>query len=238
MRGRSVDDMRSYWDDRARKNAAWYVDTSLGYDQPDMGRFFETGREIARIVLDGPVQPERKELAVEIGPGLGRICRALSDEFDRVVGVDISEEMVQRARELVDDPSITFEVGDGASLAPVNDGAADLVVSFTVFQHIPEPEVIEAYILEAGRVLRTGGVFAFQWNNAPGHRRWALRRVLLSWLQRTGLRGERYERNAPQFLGSRVPLPRIDAALGAAGLERVGSTGEGTLYCWAWARKP
>lgn len=230
--------MRDYWDDRARKNAAWYVDTSLGYDDPDMDRFFETGRQIARDVLDGPVQPERRDLAVEIGAGLGRICRALSEHFDRVVGVDISSEMVQRARELVDDPSITFELGDGASLGSVPEDAADLVVSFTVFQHIPEPEIIEDYIAEAGRVLRSGGVFAFQWNNSPGHRRWVVRRALLSWLQRTGVRGERYDRNAAQFLGSRVPMGRIDAALGRAGLERVGTTGEGTLYCWAWARKP
>jgi SAM-dependent methyltransferase len=173
---------------------------------------------------------------VEIGAGLGRNCRALAARFSRVVGLDISEEMVRRATELV--PNVEFVLTDGASMAPVATASADLVFSFTVFQHIPHTAVIEAYIAEAGRVLRQGGVFAFQWNNEPGHRRWALRRRVLSVLQRIGMKRERYQRHAPQFLGSRVPMSRINAALRRAGLELRATMGEGTLYAWAWAVKP
>ena len=232
--------MRSYWDEGARRNAFWYVDTSLDYDDPDLERFFENGNTIVSDALDdAPVQPPGRALAVEIGCGLGRICKALTSRFDRVIGVDISPEMLKRAREYVPDPAVEFRLGDGVSLDVLDTASADLVLSFTVFQHIPSVSVICDYITEAGRVLKPGGVLVFQWNNEPGAARWRLRRAVLSALQRTGLRPETHRRNAPEFLGSRVPMGRIEPALRAGGLELKDVRGGGTLFAWAWAqRKP
>lgn len=237
--------MRAYWDERARENAAWYVDTSLDFTSPDMVAFFDTGRRIVDEALgaagsaDNSVpQPLARELAVEIGSGIGRVCKALADRFDRVVGVDVSPEMVSRARELVDEPNVEFATGDGASLAGVATNSADLVLSFTVFQHIPDVDVIHGYIGEAGRVLRSGGVFVFQWNNEPGERRWRARRAVLALLQRTGIRPEARKRHDLAFLGSRVSLERITTALLEGGLELAHTNGLGTLYAWAWAVKP
>lgn len=231
--------MRLYWESAAKENAAWYVDTSISYDDPDMAQFWEMGRTIAGIAMGGPVQPANRELAVEIGPGLGRILKAIVDDhgFARAVGVDISSEMVARATELVGDERLTFHVGSGATLDPVETATADLVVSFTVFQHIPDVQLIAGYIAEAGRVLRPGGVFSFQWNNTPGARRWRVKRSLLWLLQRTGIRPERYKRHAPEFLGSRVPLAEITRYLDAAGLQLAGTRDPNTLYTWAWATK-
>lgn len=236
---RSVESMRAYWDERARENAAWYVDTSLDFTAPDMVAFFDTGRLIVEEALhtDGAPAPAGRGLAVEIGSGLGRVCKALSGRFDRVVGVDVSAEMVGRAREVVDEANVEFVLGDGSSLASLGDGEADLVLSFTVFQHIPDVGVIHAYIGEAGRVLRGGGVFVFQWNNEPGALRWRLRRAALGVLQRTGIRPEERKRHDPAFLGSRVPLSRIERAATEAGLEIVHMKGLGSLYAWAWAVK-
>jgi ubiquinone/menaquinone biosynthesis C-methylase UbiE len=47
------------------------------------------------------VAPAGKTVALEIGCGMGRICLALSERFDQVVGYDISTEMLRKARELV-----------------------------------------------------------------------------------------------------------------------------------------
>lgn len=234
--GKRAARMRAYWEQRAQRNAAWYVDTSLSYDAPQMDRFYATGATVvAQALDDAPVTPAGRSLAVEIGSGLGRIALALADRFDAVVGVDISPGMVERARAAVSDPRVRFEVGDGASLVPVADASADLVLSFTVFQHIPDVEVIEGYLREAGRVLRPGGVCVFQWNNTPGALRWAVRRTLLSALQRSGLRRERHGRNDAAFLGSRVGLDRVQRALRTGGLELVDVRGAGTLWAWAWA---
>ena len=230
--------MRSYWDDGARRNAVWYVDTSLDYDKPDLDRFFETGKTIVSEALDdAPVKPSGNGLAVEIGCGLGRICQALSARFDRVIGVDISPEMLKRAAEYVQGPKVEFVLGDGVSLSALETASADLVLSFTVFQHIPSVSVICDYLTEAGRVLKPGGVFVFQWNNEPGALQWRVRRAVLSSLQRTGLRRERYGRNAPEFLGSRVPLSQVEPALNKGGLQLKGVKGADTLFAWAWAQR-
>jgi SAM-dependent methyltransferase len=236
--GRAAKGMRGFWDEAARRNAAWYVDTTVSFDEPDMGAFFETGRKIVDQALGrSPVPPAARELAVEIGSGLGRNCLALTDHFDRVIGVDISPEMVRQADGLVDDDRVSFHVGEGADLPAIADGTADFVLSFTVFQHIPEVGVIQSYLREAARVLRPGGVVAFQWNNQATERRWRLRRAVLSTLQRSGLRREAHDRNAVQFLGTTVDLARIESTLSSAGMDLVKTEGLGTLFCWAWAVK-
>lgn len=227
--------MRRYWDERARLNAPWYVDTSLSYDDPDIDRFFETGRVIASQALDRAPPGVGSGLAVEIGCGLGRICVSLAERFDRVVGVDISPEMLTRAREIASRPNVSFLLGDGTSLGQIRSGVADLVLTFTVFQHIPSAPIVERYIVEAGRILRPGGLFVFQWNNTPGSLRWRVRRWALSTAQRLGIKRERFGRHAPEFLGSRVAMNRVERALDAGGLDLVRTEGTGTLYAWAWA---
>lgn len=230
--------MRDYWEDRARINAAFYVDTSLDYHAPDMQQFAETGRRVVQIALDEPpaVTPARTDHAVEIGCGLGRICRALAERFDHVVGVDISAEMLAQAAATVDDRRVEFRRTDGATLPGVDDASVDLVLSFTVFQHIPSLDVIRSYVGEAGRVLRPGGVFVVQWNGTPGVRRWQAHRLLRATLRRLG-RGDRLGRDAREFLGCRIPLQQMDEMLAAAGLGRVAVRDAGTLFTWAWAVK-
>ena len=231
--------MREYWDERARLNAVWYVDTSVDFANPDMAEFLRTGEKIVTDMLDQdpPALPSGRELAVEIGSGLGRICLALSRRFDSVIGIDVSPEMVQRSRELVNDPRVRFEVGDGTTISPVAAGSADLVVSFTVFQHIPDPAMIEAYVSEAGRVLRRGGAFIFQWDSRESPWSWKLGRAARILLQRSGIRREPFGRDAAEFLGSRVSRDRMARAVTSAGMDLVGTRGDPSLFTFGWALK-
>lgn len=235
---RDVAKMRAYWEERARLNPAFYVDTSLDYDNPDMEQFLATGQRVVSIALDEPpaVKPESSRVAVEIGCGMGRICLALAERFTEVVGVDISAEMLARARELVPAENVEFRLTEGASLPGLADASVDLVLSFTVFQHIPSVEVIRSYVMDAGRVLAPGGVFVVQWNGIPGAFGWRVQRAVKAVAQRLG-RGDRYGRDMPQFLGSRVPVAQMEAMMREAGLDLVATSGAGTLFTFGWARK-
>jgi SAM-dependent methyltransferase len=236
---RLADGMRRYWDERAQENAAYYVDTTCNYDAPDMEQFFATGTDIVReALLDAPVQPAARRIALEIGPGLGRICKALSPHFERVVGIDVSAEMVRQARELVAEPNVSFEIGDGTTLAPVADRSVDFVVTFTVLQHLPDRSAIVSYLREAARVLAPGGALAAQWNGDAHPRRYRLRGLYWQLQRRLGVRSKQDKRVAPQFLGTPVPVPFVRSVLEDTGLVVEGTKGEGTLFSWVWARRP
>lgn len=232
------DGVRAYWNERAEENAAFYVDTSLDYEAPDMERFFETGRRVVEeSLLDAPVQPKDHRRAIEIGSGLGRICLALRDHFDEVVGIDIAPAMVDQARQLVQRDGVSFQLGDGHSLAGVDDESTDFVVTFTVFQHQPTTDAIAAYVADAGRVLRPGGVLAAQWNNQPAaaYRRQTRKWRLLALLHR--LPAQQRAQTAPQFSGTTATVDFMIYACRAAGLAVRGTSGEGTLFAWIWAQK-
>ena len=233
-----ADGMRDYWDERAKENAAWYVDTSVNYETPDMDAFMATGAEVVRQALtDAPVKPKQQELAVEIGCGLGRICGALGDHFTNVVGVDISQSMVEQARELINKPNVRFEVVSGADLGTVADQSADLVTTYTVFQHMPKAELIESYVRDAGRALRPGGVLAAQWNNLPHPMAWMARGVW--WRIRDHIGGplKLDARVAPQFVGMRLPTKDMVDMCTRAGLTVRATAQTGTLFAWVWATK-
>jgi len=82
----------------------------------------------------------------------------LSDNGFRVTGVDLSDTMVERARELV--PEGTFLRGDVTSVDEVafDVGSFDAVVSFFALIHVPVTDQ-PGVLARAARWLRPGGLF-------------------------------------------------------------------------------
>lgn len=154
--------MRENWDRRARRDAFYYVETA--HWDGDVDAFFALGEERAAILID-PVlerlrQPSTSSAALDVGCGLGRFSRALARRFREVVGVDVSTEMVAKARELNPTeqfPNLRFELGDGLRL-PAPSASADFVWSYEVFQHMPTLEVTRSNLAEVRRVLSPDGV--------------------------------------------------------------------------------
>lgn len=114
---------------------------------------------------------------LEIGCGVGRLFAGLADRFGEVWGIDVSLEMVARGQTTCP-VDARWMVSDGQSLAGVEDDAVDHVLSFEVFQHIPERGIIDAYIAETHRVLRPRGTFQLQLRSGSDSRRQALLRAL------------------------------------------------------------
>ena len=96
-----LEKMRRDWDDRARENARFYVNTER-QDWTDE-QFVASGElTVAEEILTdmGNIcqgKDPKQMRVLEIGCGAGRVTRALAGIFGEVYAVDISGEMVARA---------------------------------------------------------------------------------------------------------------------------------------------
>jgi SAM-dependent methyltransferase len=234
--------MRAFWDARARENAMYYIHTHLDYRRPDPEAFWASGVDNLdrTLALFGDrIDPDDRVL--EIGCGAGRITRALSARAAWVVGLDVSAEMLRCARAALSDlTNVELVLGDGRGLGALADAAFDVVYSFLVFQHVPDPAVVCAYVRDIGRVLRPGGWTLFQVSEAPAVHRpesypmlRGLRARLLAALGRAPRGGL-----APQWLGTAVARADLLAALEAGGLVLDGTVGDGTQFCFVRAHRP
>lgn len=159
--------MRREWNERAREDAHFYV--AFGRREQDDEEFFATAREVVaglewelrRLPAGNP----RARRALEIGCGPGRLIKPMSRYFGEIHGVDVSDEMIARARHnLCEVPHAHVHATSGAGLPQFADDSFDLVYSYAVFQHIPSHEVVMQYLRDARRVLRPEGILRCQIN--------------------------------------------------------------------------
>lgn len=162
-----LEKMRRDWDERARENARYYVNTAR-QDWTDE-EFFQSGErtvaeEISTDMINicqGKNPADMKVL--EIGCGAGRVTRALARKFGEVHTVDVSGEMIAQARKaLANQPNAHVYQNNGMDLSVIPSGQFDFAFSTIVFQHIPSREVIHNYVKEVARLLKPGGLFKFQ----------------------------------------------------------------------------
>lgn len=229
--------MERFWDARAREDPFYFVDSRLEYGAPDERAFWAGGEEALTSLLGAlGVQLSSNQVAVDIGCGLGRMTRALAARCARVLAIDVSGEMLARARRLNSQlDNVEWVHGDGKSLWPIEDSSADVCFSHVVFRHIPDPAVTLGYVREMGRVLLPGGFAAFELSNDPlPHRRRPARtsRRLAAALGRAP-RGQEDE----AWLGSHLDLDRLSRAGAEAGLEVERVDGRGTEFCCVLLRR-
>ena len=157
-------------------------------------------------------------VCVEVGCGPGRMTGLLAVRFDRVIAVDVSPEMLERAHRAVTESNVDFRAVDGERLDSIEDAVCDTLVCYLVLQHLPDRRLVAAYLREFARVLRPGGrafvqLPVMQGGLAPSAWR-ALRGVALPL---TGRRGDVSARAA--YRGVRLNDTELDAALRGAGLK-------------------
>jgi len=231
--------MGEFWDARAAEDAFFFVDNRLAYRRPDMERFWAGGREVVELTLELlEVEIASTDAIVEIGCGVGRITRALAERGNHVRALDVSQRMLDLAREHNSHlDNVEWIFGDGRSLSAIESASADVCHSHVVFQHVPDPRITLGYVTEMGRVLRPGGWAAIQVSNNPSiHRRRSLP-------ARVGMRLRALIGRAPSgqdhpaWRGSSVDLAdlRDTAAQAEMTVERV--VGAGTLHCLVLLRK-
>ncbi len=126
-----------------------------GYNpDADLGLGCGLPTEFARI--------ETGDVVLDLGSGAGNDCfvaRAETGATGKVIGVDFTPVMIQRARrnaEKLGYHNVKFREGDIENL-PVSDAAVDVVVSNCVLNLVPDKRRVFAEIL---RTLRPGGHFS------------------------------------------------------------------------------
>lgn len=110
------------------------------------------GEQVAQAALEilGP-----KARVLEAGVGTGRIARPLSALGVKMVGLDLSTQMMQELLRRAAEPAPALVQGDATRL-PFSHQHFDAVLSVHVFHLIPQwPEALS----EARRVLKPGGIF-------------------------------------------------------------------------------
>lgn len=161
------DAMRRDWDERARKDAYFYI-ASWRKDW-DETSFFQSGEDDYKKLVDPVLQrfqfSSQGKTMLELGCGTGRMTRTFAAHFSRVVGFDVSREMLDRAGILNNRiQNITWTQGNGADLDCIPTGSVDFVFSYLVLQHLPAEDLVHAYVREILRILSSGGICLFQFN--------------------------------------------------------------------------
>jgi SAM-dependent methyltransferase len=134
----------------------------------DLQEFLETGvDEVDHVVeIAARFGLTKRDEALDFGCGVGRLSFPLATHFAKVVGVDISPTMLERARALNPSPDrISFMINESPDLAMFDDDRFDLVYSNIVLQHM-DPAVAKRYVAEFMRLVPVGGFVVFQ---LPSH---------------------------------------------------------------------
>lgn len=93
---------------------------------------------------------------LEIGCGTGLNTIHLAQKAQKVVAVDLSEEMLAKARQRVNDKNIEFIKADITQTWNFDDDSFDLVVANLVLEHIKN---LDHIFSKANRVLSSEGIF-------------------------------------------------------------------------------
>ena len=107
-------------------------------------------------------QIKEGDVVVDLGSGAGNDCfiaRAVAGDKGKVIGVDFTETMIEKARTNAEKRgynNVEFRLGDIENL-PVSDNAVDVVVSNCVLNLVPDKQRAFA---EMHRILKPGGHFS------------------------------------------------------------------------------
>lgn len=107
-------------------------------------------------------QIKKGDTVIDLGSGAGNDCfvaRAATGETGKVIGIDFTEAMIDKARTNADKMgynNVEFRQGDIEKM-PVTTNVADVVVSNCVLNLVPNKDAV---IKEIFRVLKAGGHFS------------------------------------------------------------------------------
>ena len=159
---------RDAWEDWGAVDPLYAILTDPRYRHGggDPAEFLAGGQGTVQMVLGEAARAgvvPRRDAALDFGCGIGRLTWALGEQFQSVVGLDVAASMVRRARQLhATRERCAFAQHHGSDLRQYPDATFDCVLCLLVLQHLGSEHAIVTYLREFVRVLRPGGLLAFQ----------------------------------------------------------------------------
>ncbi len=214
------------WEEMAAIDPLWAIMSSpeKRFGNWELNEFLRTGEEEIANLMQSADQlglPKQRRRAIDFGCGVGRLTHALCAHFPECYGVDISQGMLERARQLT--PDCHFREACDLSSFPA--GYADLIYSSLVLQHQPNRKHVAALVADMVRVLAPDGLLVFQMPlYLPLRNRLQLRRRAYRLLHALGLRYT--------FAYERLKLNPIRMlALPQASVEEIVRAANGVVVC-------
>jgi len=146
---------------RQYHEAVWEA-VPAGLDPPDL--------DLRRRFLLAHVSPGARVL--DVGCGEGSFAAELASAGAQVVGIDVAEEPLRRAR--ARHPELDLRLVDGEGEWALPDAAFDVVWAGEVIEHVADTAT---WLSEVRRVLHSGGALLL---STPAHGRLTLLRIALS----------------------------------------------------------
>lgn len=105
----------------------------------------------ADLIDDISTECPTRDLAVDLGTGGGQLAVDLSKRFRQVIGVDVSPEQIEKAKQAA---NLKYVVGKAEELPFLQNESVDLITAATSFHWFDEAKFWQ----EAKRVLKPGGI--------------------------------------------------------------------------------
>ncbi|GAA4276551.1 class I SAM-dependent DNA methyltransferase [Aquimarina mytili] len=93
---------------------------------------------------------------LELGCGTGKNTEWLLNKADRIIGLDFSQEMLNKAKEKISDNRVLFKNADLTEDWEIENNFADLITSSLTLEHI---ENLDHVFSQANRILKNNGLF-------------------------------------------------------------------------------
>lgn len=170
----SLGALKNCWESLAERDALWAIltDSTKVGGKWELAEFMATGEAEIETVVNHLTKinltPDFGGTALDFGCGVGRLTQALARSFASCVGLDISQQMIQKADALNQYKNCRY-LANSSLVLPFPDGSFSFIYSNIVLQHVPR-RFSTAYLAEFMRVLAPDGVLVFGVQDVSDHR--------------------------------------------------------------------
>ncbi len=127
--------------------------------------------QLQKAVIRKALAKRRSRFILDFGCGSGRFSDLLAQSCRFLLGVEITRQMLDMAKDESRCPNAGFALFDGLRL-PVKDETVDLAVSVNVLQYVTDDSELMNVVSEVRRSLRLGGRFLCIEQVTENRKRW------------------------------------------------------------------